>query len=160
VKEKILHSVAGILAAAVVAGFAALGQTPITWGRRSPEPDVPGDHGLNPRLAEVLAAAGFTGRIESTLEARLGRPIDPALADLGRLLFFDKILGLHNDNSCAGCHPPAFGFGDSQPMAIGVDNNGIVGPNCRDPRNHRRAPCRGGGSYARPQALGDNFSLP
>ena len=71
---------------------------------------------------------------------RLGRPLDPALADLGRLLFFDKILGLHDDNSCAGCHSPAFGFGDSQPMAIGVDNNDVVGPNRRGPRNQRRSP--------------------
>jgi cytochrome c peroxidase len=59
---------------------------------------------------------------------------------LGRLLFFDKILGLHNDNSCAGCHDPARGFGDSQPMAIGVDNNNVVGPNRQGPRNQRRAP--------------------
>ncbi|MGH9313314.1 MAG: cytochrome c peroxidase, partial [Vicinamibacterales bacterium] len=79
-------------------------------------------------LIRILKDAGFTGRIETTLEARLGRPIDPALADLGRLLFFDKILGLHNDNSCAGCLSPAFGFGDSQPMAIGVDSNDVVGP--------------------------------
>jgi cytochrome c peroxidase len=91
-------------------------------------------------LANVLRAAGFTGRIEETLEARLGREIDLGLADLGRLLFFDKILGLHNDNSCAGCHAPAFGFGDSQPMAIGVDNNDIVGPNRGGPRNQRRSP--------------------
>jgi cytochrome c peroxidase len=61
-------------------------------------------------------------------------------AELGRLLFFDNILGLHDDNSCAGCHSPAFGFGDSQPMAIGVDNHGVVGPNRQGPRNQRRAP--------------------
>lgn len=95
---------------------------------------------LDRTLARVLRNAGFTGRVEATLETRLGRPIDPALADLGRLLFFDKILGLHNDNSCSGCHSPAFGFGDSQPMAIGVDNNDIVGPNRRGPRNQRRSP--------------------
>ena len=91
-------------------------------------------------LTRVLRDAGFTGTIEARLEERLGRRIDPALADLGRLLFFDKILGLHDDNSCAGCHSPAFGFGDSQPMAIGVDNNGVVGPNRHGPRNQRRSP--------------------
>ena len=95
---------------------------------------------LDRTLRQVLRDAGFTGRIERRLEARLGRPLDPALADLGRLLFFDKILGLHDDNSCAGCHSPAFGFGDSQPMAIGVDNNDVVGPNRRGPRNQRRSP--------------------
>jgi len=92
---------------------------------------APGAHDLDSRLTAALTRAGFTGRTESTLEARLGRPIDSKRADLGRLLFFDKILGLHDDNSCAGCHAPAFGFGDSQRMAIGVQNNGVVGPNRR-----------------------------
>ena len=138
-RRKIVHRAVGILLAAV--GFIALGQAPAAGqeGRGDDDRDW-GDPGLDRRLAQVLVAAGFTGRIESTLEARLGRPIDPALADLGRLLFFDKILGLHNDNSCAGCHSPEFGFGDSQPMAIGVENNGIVGPNRRGPRNQRRSP--------------------
>ena len=95
---------------------------------------------LDRTLIAVLRDAGFTGNVEASLEARLARRIDPALADLGRLLFFDKILGLHNDNSCAGCHAPAFGFGDSQPMAIGVDNNDVVGPSRSGPRNQRRAP--------------------
>jgi cytochrome c peroxidase len=102
-------------------------------------PGAPG-RDLDARLVAALARAGFTGRIASTLETRLGRPVDQARADLGRLLFFDKILGLHNDNSCAGCHAPAFGFGDSQRMAIGVQNNGVVGPNRRGPRNQRRSP--------------------
>src|SRR5262245_9916431 len=95
---------------------------------------------LDAQLAEVLEAAGFTGEVEASLEARLGRPLDPARVEVGRLLFFDNILGLHGDNSCAGCHSPAFGFGDSQPMAIGVDNNGIVGPGRAGPRNQRRSP--------------------
>jgi cytochrome c peroxidase len=95
---------------------------------------------LDRKLMRVLQGAGFTGNVGATLEARLGRRIDPAMADLGRFLFFDKILGLHGDNSCAGCHSPAFSFGDSQPMAIGVDNNNIVGPNRRGPRNQRRSP--------------------
>ncbi|HEU5182190.1 MAG TPA: cytochrome c peroxidase [Candidatus Polarisedimenticolia bacterium] len=95
---------------------------------------------LDRELTRALERAGFTGRIESTLETRLGRPIDAPRANLGRMLFFDKILGLHDDNSCAGCHSPAFGFGDSQRMAIGVQNNGIVGPHRMGPRNQRRSP--------------------
>ena len=91
-------------------------------------------------LQAALEEAGFTGNIEATLEARLGRPLDRDLADLGRLVYFDPIQGLHSDNSCAGCHSPAFGFGDSQSMAIGVDNNLIVGPDRAGPRNQRRAP--------------------
>jgi cytochrome c peroxidase len=62
------------------------------------------------------------------------------VADIGRLLWFDTVSGLNGDNSCAGCHSPTNGFGDSQPIAIGIDNNGIVGPDRRGPRNMRRAP--------------------
>jgi cytochrome c peroxidase len=140
-QEKNLSSVANILVAAVIA-LVTTGQTSAALAKALPGGDrrAQSDSLLDQRLAEVLAVAGYTGRIESTLKARLGRPIDPALADLGRLLFFDKILSLHNDNSCAGCHSPAFGFGDSQPMAIGVDNNGVVGPNRVGPRNQRRSP--------------------
>ena len=78
-------------------------------------------------LRGYLASLGFTGRIGSTLEARLGRRVDRRLADIGRLLWFDPIQGLNDDNSCGGCHSPTNGFGDTQPIAIGVDNNGIVG---------------------------------
>jgi cytochrome c peroxidase len=98
------------------------------------------DSDLDRRLVRALEDAGFTGTIESTLEQRLGRPLDPALVDLGRQIYFDPIQGLHGDNSCAGCHTPAFGFGDSQSIAIGVDNNGIVGPDRAGPRNQRKAP--------------------
>lgn len=95
---------------------------------------------LDRELTAVLRKAGFTGRIEATLEARIGHRIDPRLADLGRLLWFDTITGLNNDNTCAGCHSPTNGFGDTQSIAIGIDNNGIVGPHRTGPRNMRRSP--------------------
>ncbi len=95
---------------------------------------------LDDQLRVTLQQAGFTGRIESTLAARLGRPIDARLAELGRLLFFDTVTGLHDDNTCAGCHSPTSGFGDTQSIAIGVQNNGIVGPDRSGPRNQRRTP--------------------
>src|SRR6185503_18055360 len=95
---------------------------------------------LDQRLEATLAEHGFTGRIESTLERRLGRKMDNQLADVGRLLFFDTVGGLNNDNNCAGCHSPTHGFGDTQSIAIGIDNNGIVGPDRAGPRNQRRTP--------------------
>jgi cytochrome c peroxidase len=95
---------------------------------------------LDYQLRTLLTAAGFTGRIESTLEQRLGRPINPKLADLGRLLWFDTAGGLHSDNTCGGCHSPGNGFDDSQSIAIGVQNNNIVGRNRSGPRNQRRTP--------------------
>jgi cytochrome c peroxidase len=98
------------------------------------------DRALDAKLARVLKEAGFTGEIESTLERRLGRPIDPTLANLGRLLWFDTLHSLHHDNTCGGCHSPTNGFGDSKGMAIGVQNNNLVGPDRAGPRNQRRSP--------------------
>jgi cytochrome c peroxidase len=92
------------------------------------------------QLINVLQRLGYTGRIQSTLEQRLGRPLDTTRANLGRLLWFDTITGLNNDNTCAGCHSPTRGFGDTQSIAIGIDNNGIVGPDRHGPRNQRRTP--------------------
>jgi cytochrome c peroxidase len=101
---------------------------------------VAAESALDRQLALVLQAERFTGSAGSQLESRLGRPIDRTLAGLGRLLFFDKILNLHSDNSCAGCHTPQAGFGDTQSIAIGVQNNNVVGPHRSGPRNQRRTP--------------------
>lgn len=95
---------------------------------------------LDEHLKAELRHVGFTGSVGSTLESRLYRRIDPRLADLGRLLFFDTAVALYGDNACAGCHSPAAGFSDTQSIAIGVQNNGIVGPDRTGPRNQRRSP--------------------
>ena len=99
---------------------------------------------LNQEVRDALNAAGFTGDIEKTFQRRikvnLGRPIDPKLADLGRLLWFDNLHSNGRDNTCGGCHSPTNGMGDSQPMAIGVQNNNVVGPHRTGPRNQRRSP--------------------
>ena len=106
--------------------------------------DDDNDRYLNRELRAVLSAAGFTGEIEQTfhkkIEKNLGRPINPRLANLGRLLWFDKLQSLGRDNTCGGCHSPTNGMGDSQPMAIGVQNNNVVGPRRTGPRNQRRTP--------------------
>src|SRR5437867_10850781 len=99
-----------------------------------------GDDIVDRELAARLQELGFTGNIEATLEKRLNRAVNPARANLGRLLWFDTITGLNNDNTCAGCHSPTRGFGDTQSIAIGIDNNGIVGPDRRGQRNQRRTP--------------------
>src|SRR5262245_43980910 len=99
---------------------------------------------IDSQLAAALTAAGFTGTIGQTFQARieanLGRPLDPRLVELGRLLWFDTRHSLGRDNTCGGCHSPTNGFGDAQTMAIGVQNNGLVGPHRAGPRNQRRSP--------------------
>jgi cytochrome c peroxidase len=127
----VLHAGARLAALAAAAGIGLLILAPGV---------VFGGEGLDTRLRVDLRDQGFTGRIEQTLTERLGRPLDPRLANIGRLLWFDTVTGLNGDNTCAGCHSPTNGFGDSQPIAIGIENNGIVGPDRRGPRNMRRAP--------------------
>ena len=95
---------------------------------------------LDIQLESALKQEGFTGNVEARLEQRLGRKINKKLADVGRLLFFDPILSLNNDSSCASCHSPLAAMSDTQSIAVGVESNGIIGPARRGPRNQRRAP--------------------
>src|SRR3954471_2416788 len=90
-------------------------------------------------LRELLKNAGFTGKIEQKFHEKLGRPLNGQLVDLGRLVFFGKGLGVQT-NSCSGCHSPTTGFGDTQPIAIGIGNNNKVGPSRTGARNQRRSP--------------------
>jgi cytochrome c peroxidase len=113
---------------------------------------------LDVELRARLQALGFTGRVESQLTQRLGRPLAPRLAETGRLLWFDTMLALNDDNACAGCHSPAAGFGDTQSIAIGIGSNRIVGPERRGPRNQRRAPMVINSAFYPSLMLNDRFS--
>ncbi|MBI2313803.1 MAG: hypothetical protein HYU77_14995 [Betaproteobacteria bacterium] len=44
-------------------------------------------------------------------------PVNPALAELGRHLFFDPRLSGDWSRSCAPCHGPGRGFGDGEPLS-------------------------------------------
>ncbi len=95
---------------------------------------------LDARLGTLLAAHRLDGRIEEQLEVKLGRPVNDGLAEVGRLLFFDRVLSLTEDNSCAGCHGPNVSFNDAVSISIGIDNNLVVGEERQGPHNLRRAP--------------------
>jgi cytochrome c peroxidase len=131
------RSIALVATAATVVAVGAI--APIPLASAEDESGISASQ-LDARLKAELQRVGFTGKIESTLETRLKRKVNLQLADLGRLLFFDTAGGLHDDNTCAGCHAPAAGFGDTQSIAIGVDNNRVVGPSRTGPRNQRRTP--------------------
>jgi cytochrome c peroxidase len=45
---------------------------------------------------------------------------NPALVDLGRSLFFDKIMSGNRDVACASCHSPLASSGDGQSLAAGT----------------------------------------
>lgn len=46
-------------------------------------------------------------------------PVNADRAALGRLLFYDPVLSVNDDLSCASCHHPDLGFGDGQQVATG-----------------------------------------
>ncbi len=50
---------------------------------------------------------------------------DPAKVELGRMLFFDKILSGNKDISCATCHHPGLKSGDELTLSIGVGGEGL-----------------------------------
>ena len=117
-----------------------LGPAPVDLQASSGGSDNAGSGNIDSQLGTILNRLKFTGRMESILEQRLGRKIDQKLAKVGQMLWFDTVTGLHDDNTCAGCHAPAFGFGDSQSIAIGIQSNSIVGRGRSGPFNQRRSP--------------------
>jgi len=50
---------------------------------------------------------------------------DSAKVELGRMLFFDKILSGNKDIACATCHHPGLNSGDNLSLAIGVGGEGL-----------------------------------
>ena len=77
--------------AAAALAFLALG---MPFGRADAE-----EPELDRTLAALLDQHRFTGRVQEQLEQRLGRKLDPDRADLGRFLFFDRLLGVKLDNA-------------------------------------------------------------
>lgn len=70
-------------------------------------------------------------------------PANPALVQLGRALFFDKILSGNRDVACATCHMARAGFGDGLPLAVGtggVEFNGQRVPGAGRQHVPRNAP--------------------
>lgn len=71
----------------------------------------------------LLAAAWSAAGAETPQLQPLPAPakVDPALADLGRHLFFEPRLSGDGSRSCAGCHIPARGFADGEPLSRGYN---------------------------------------
>jgi len=57
-----------------------------------------------------------------------GPEVDPVVADLGRLLFYDPILGSDGETACATCHSEIWGMSDGLPVSIGVGGGRLTGP--------------------------------
>lgn len=83
------------------------------------------------RLAAVFAAllpsAAGAGTLPAPVTDADFRDVSPALAAIGRDLFFDPVLSGNRNISCATCHHPRFGTSDG--LSLGIGEGGIgVGP--------------------------------
>ncbi len=94
---------------------------------------------LSLAVSLVLAACGFTrdpgnpaadARLREVLAAHQVTPLAPPAyqpperVELGRMLFFDKILSGNKDTSCATCHSPEFHSTDGLSTSIGTGGHG------------------------------------
>ncbi|WP_421895198.1 cytochrome-c peroxidase [Marinoscillum sp.] len=74
---------------------------------------------------------GIDRNLQRVIEIRKLEPIqkpegvDTVKVELGRLLFFDKILSGNKDIACATCHHPNLKSGDDLPLSIGVGGDGM-----------------------------------
>jgi cytochrome c peroxidase len=64
--------------------------------------------------------AGVPLGLRSSAPIPADNPITPEKVELGRLLFFDPLLSADRTVSCASCHQPALGFGDSTRVSVGI----------------------------------------
>lgn len=85
-----------------------------TIGRQAPQ-----YAGADEALRAAMAGHGVTP-IELNASG-----FDPALVELGQMLFFDPELSGPRDISCATCHHPNFASGDGLPLPIGVGGEGL-----------------------------------
>jgi cytochrome c peroxidase len=73
----------------------------------------PANPSLDQQVRQTISSWGVVPILEVKAQ-------DPALVDLGRALFFDKILSGNRDVACATCHSPLASSGDGLPLAIGT----------------------------------------
>lgn len=91
------------------------------------------------RLIFLLSIPLLLGFIQLSLEQELRQSLhkhgleaqtvaevaDSAKIELGRMLFYDKILSGNKDISCASCHHPKLHSGDALALSIGVGGEGL-----------------------------------
>lgn len=95
-------------------------------------------------LALIALALSFSGPLAAgpiALPAPIQpgdfRPFNAKRAELGQLLFYDKLLSGNRNISCATCHHPTFGTSDG--LSLGVGEGGIgLGPSRRIPGGANR----------------------
>lgn len=81
-------------------------------------------------VSAPLAAATPMGALPRPITDRDYPDAGEAKVELGRMLFFDRILSGNQNIACATCHHPDLGSGDGVPLALGEGPEGL-GPERR-----------------------------
>ena len=76
-------------------------------------PILPSNPSLDAQVRAAISGWGVVPILPITQQS-------PALVDLGRSLFFDKVISGNRDVSCASCHSPLTNSGDGQSLAVGT----------------------------------------
>src|SRR5690349_11866016 len=71
-------------------------------------------------LYDLYASQDGHGGLRARLPAMRAR-YTPAQIDLGRYLFFDRMLSVDRAVSCADCHDPDHGFSDGRARSLGFE---------------------------------------
>lgn len=111
VRSKTARRVAVVVVVSLLATFAGC-------YREQSTSEPPFEASLDVQLRESLQTWGLVLPI-AEIPAQ-----NPALVDLGRALFFDKLLSGNRDVSCATCHDPAAHTGDGMSLAVGTGGVG------------------------------------
>ena len=74
----------------------------------------------------VLHAIGTAPGVKTVSSVFVMAVQNPAMVELGRSLFFDKILSGNRDVSCATCHDPAAALTDGMRIAVGTGGTGAT----------------------------------
>ncbi|MGE3674660.1 MAG: cytochrome-c peroxidase [Polyangiaceae bacterium] len=102
---------------------------------------------LSVLAAALLAACGGGGEEEPSPTPDLPwepgswpayQAPDTKQADLGKLLFYDPLLGADGTTACATCHSEHWGMSDGLAVSVGLDGVGAVGPGRVGPNLTRR----------------------
>ena len=85
------------------------------------------DNSVDTQLRSVTTAQGLTG---NPFRNRNIPSINDPTVQLGKDLFFSKVLSGDNDTACVSCHHPLFGGGDdlSLPIGVGAVHPDLLGP--------------------------------
>ncbi|MBK9974957.1 MAG: c-type cytochrome [Planctomycetes bacterium] len=141
----------GALTWGIASGVLSPGLALSTGGTLSGTPTVTGNWGFTAEVTDgtntaqrafTLVVSGVAGN--ATLEQQLRQQLQqqgvqgltaaqlPTLVqsrvNLGRMLFFDKVLSGTQDVACASCHHPRLNQGDGLNLSVGVGATGGIGP--------------------------------